>query len=562
MFSLSRSRAWARVLACAVIFGTFGGLLNVPTRAHDGHDHGAPALSLPSTIRPRITVQSETYELVAVASGEQLAIFLDRFGSNGPVTDAKIEILLGSKSTAAQVRSDGSYHAAIPEIAAPGRHELVFSIVHHDGDDLLAGELDIPAAASGPDQTKPDVAGSPITGLINSRSIWLVIAGLLAGLVIGLTVSRRRVVVPVLAAIGVLLAALPSARAHDGHEPSPAPSSDSFSGDVPRRLADGSVFLPKASQRLVTVRTQLAIEGQAARGTTLVGRIISDPNRSGVVQSVAGGRVSAPEGGLPRLGQSVKKGDVLATVIPPLPLADQSTLAEKQRELEGSRLLAEQKLTRLNRLGPNLTPRSQMEDTELEIENLKGRLAILKETKIQPETLVAPVDGVISASRVVAGQVVQAQDSLFQIVDPQGLWVEALVFDQLDPGAITAATAETPDKTVLKLRYVGRGRALQQQAIQLQFSIDDAPPSAALGMPVTVIAKKAQTISGMLFPRDAIVRGTGGETIVWQHVEPERFVARPVRVEPFDGEQILITAGISPKDRIVVHGAELLSNVR
>jgi hypothetical protein len=35
-----------------------------------------------------------------------------------------------------------------------------------------------------------------------------------------------------------------------------------------------------------------------------------------------------------------------------------------------------------------------------------------------------------------------------------------------------------------------------------------------------------------------------------------------VRVEPFDGDQVLITAGIAPKDRIVVHGAELLAQVR
>ena len=176
--------------------------------------------------------------------------------------------------------------------------------------------------------------------------------------------------------------------------------------------------------------------------------------------------------------------------------------------------------------------------------------------------MAAPIDGIISSSHVVAGQVVQGQDILFQIVDPQGLWVEALVFDQLDPGAIVEASAVTPDNTVMALKYVGRGRALQQQAVQLQFAIESPPASAALGMPVTVIAKKAQTLRGMLLPRDALVRGAGGEMIVWQHADPERFVPRAVRIEPFDGEQVLITAGISAKDRIVVHGAELLAQVR
>jgi hypothetical protein len=269
-----------------------------------------------------------------------------------------------------------------------------------------------------------------------------------------------------------------------------------------------------------------------------------------------------PQTGLPRLGQEVKKGDVLATVVPAIPLADQSTIAEKQRELEGSLLLAEQRITRLRKLGGNITPQSQIDDTELEIENLQRRIKSLSETKIQPEVLTAPIDGVISASNVVAGQVVQGQDVMFQIVDPNGLWVEAFVFDQLDPGALVEAVAIAPDKTVLKLQYKGRGRALQQQAVLLQFAIEAAPASAAVGMPVTVIAKKAQTLKGMLLHRDAVVKSTGGDAIVWQHVAPERFVARPVRVEPFDGQKVLITAGIGDKDRIVVHGAELLAQVR
>ena len=249
-------------------------------------------------------------------------------------------------------------------------------------------------------------------------------------------------------------------------------------------------------------------------------------------------------------------------MVPALPLADQSTLAEKQRDLEGAIGLAQQKYARLAKLGAPIGARGSLDDAELEISNLKQRLASLRGAKLQPEILTAPVDGVVSTSRVVAGQVVAAQDILFQIVDPATLWVEALLFDQLDPGAIVEATAVSADGKVMRLAYRGRGRALQAQAVQLQFAIENAPPSAVLGQPVTVIARKAEPIRGMLLPRDAVVRGPAGEAIVWHQVEPERFIARPVRVEPFDGQQVLITGGIAPKDRIVVHGAELLAQVR
>ncbi|MCU0732492.1 MAG: efflux RND transporter periplasmic adaptor subunit [Hyphomonas sp.] len=529
-------------------------------QAHEGHDHGPPAPALPTAVKPRVAIQTDLYELVGIADGTTLRVLLDRYDNNAPVTDATIEIVAGADTMKAEASSDGTYKATIAALAKPGNHDLIFNVSHKDGDDLLAGTLKVPQAKTGANDKPRAAAAEPLSTW--TIGVWALLPVMLLGLALGFIAGRRRpLMFGLLAAALFTLQPVPG-RAHEGHEPSPAPAGDSFLGDAPRRLPDGSVFLPKASQRLMSVRTQKASEGEANRGTMLVGRVIADPNRSGVVQSIAGGRVTPPDAGLPRLGQEVKKGEILAMVVPAIPLADQSTIAEKQRELEGDILLAEQKLTRLRKLGGNITPQSQIDDTALEIQNLHRRIKSLSETKIRPETLAAPIDGVISASNVVAGQVVQGQDVLFQIVDPHGLWVEAFVFDQIDPGSVVEASAVAPDKTVMKLKYMGRGRALQQQSILLQFAIETPPASAALGMPVTVVAKRAQTLKGMLLPRDALVKSTGGETIVWQHVDPERFVARPVRVEPFDGEQVLVTGGIADKDRVVVHGAELLAQVR
>lgn len=533
--------------------------------AHEGHDHGPAAPALPQTVKPRIAVHSDAYELVAIATGQRLTIFLDRYSSNAPVTDARIEIMDGSGTIAAEIQPDSTYRATLASIEKPGRHELIFNIQHKDGDDLLPGTLEIPLDSASAMAAQPVVGGSAVRP--SGTTGWVAISvfgavAILLGFVLGARWGRRRAMTLWLAPVVACLLAAGEAWSHEGHEPSPPPSAESLVGDIPRRLPDGSVFLPKPGQRLLTVRTQLAIEGEASRTATLVGRIIADPNRAGVVQSINGGRVSPPPGGLPRLGAEVKAGQPLAIIQPALPLADQSTLAEKGRELEGQILLAEQKLSRLVRLQAGTAPRSQIDDIELEIDNLKRRLGTLREARILPETLTSPIDGIVSASRVVAGQVVQAQDILFQIVDPKGLWVEALVFDQIDPGAVVAATAITPDGRRMSLAFQGRGRALQQQAVVLQFSIPEPDAGTAIGLPVTVIARKAETARGMLLPRDAVVRGASGESIVWQHVDPERFVARQVRIEPFDGEQVLVTAGIKPKDRVVVHGAELLSQVR
>ena len=110
-------------------------------------------------------------------------------------------------------------------------------------------------------------------------------------------------------------------------------------------------------------------------------------------------------------------------------------------------------------------------------------------TRVEPEVLRAPIDGVISTAKAVAGQVVQAQDVLFQIVDPKGLWVEALVYNELDPAKIKDASAVASDGTPLTLTFQGFSRALQQQASVVQFAIVDPPPSISVGQPVTVVAK-------------------------------------------------------------------------
>jgi hypothetical protein len=59
-----------------------------------------------------------------------------------------------------------------------------------------------------------------------------------------------------------------------------------------------------------------------------------------------------------------------------------------------------------------------------------------------------------------------------------------------------------------------------------------------------------------------VVRATNGQNIVYEHVAAERFAPRAVRVEPLDGERVLVAAGLSPTARVVTQGAELLDQVR
>jgi cobalt-zinc-cadmium efflux system membrane fusion protein len=281
------------------------------------------------------------------------------------------------------------------------------------------------------------------------------------------------------------------------------------------------------------------------------------------VQSINGGRVMAPKAGLPRIGQKVKKGDLLARIEPTLPQADRTTILEKLGEVEQLIAIAEARLRRTRILvEKKVAPESQLVDAEAEMEGLRKRRQVLLEIRVEPEALRAQTSGVIAAARVVPGQVVQAQDVLFQIVDPQSLWVEALVYGEIDPAALGKATATAPGRPPLKLRFQGFSHALQQHASVVQFVVENSPPNLSIGLPVNVIAANGAPVTAMIVPKDAVVRSTNGEAVVWRHEQAELFEPRPVRTTPFDATRVIIAAGVAKGDRVVVRASELVNQVR
>ena len=85
----------------------------------------------------------------------------------------------------------------------------------------------------------------------------------------------------------------------------------------------------------------------------------------------------------------------------------------RRQSAANSRSLAVSRLNRLRELSDTV-PKKTIEEAEAAVAN---------------EQMTAPVSGVISAAYVVAGQVVDARETLFEIVDPARLQVEALVYD-------------------------------------------------------------------------------------------------------------------------------------
>jgi len=531
---------------------------------HEGHDHGAPPPPVSKTIAPRAEASSDDFEVVLVARADTLTIHLDAFRTNEPIEGAKLEIdsPAGILIPQPSGKEDGSYVVAAPFLTEPGKYDLAITISARDTVDILAATLVIPqepairqAAPLAFWPGAPEFARNLKRRLADTAEVtWL---ALLIGFISGMVACR--VLWPRILKPSALLLATLGVAALAGGTAQAAEVQVDGGRDVAQRFPDGAVFVPKPTQRLLSIRTIFAEEREHRRVVELPGRVIPDPNSSGLVQTSVGGRLFPPEGGFKPLGTRVKAGDILAYVRPPLPLADSTAQAQQARELDQQIAILARRVERLRTIR-EIIAKSQLEDAELELKGLMTRRSNLDRARSEPESLVAPVDGVLAAANAAIGQMAEPNSVIFQIIDPDRLWVEALSYSAIPVTA--SARGLLPHGQTLDLAHVGTGFADRNQAIPIHFSITKSQPGLRIGQFLTVFAGTAETRKGVAIPSEAVIRASNGQWLVYEHTNAERFVPREVRVEPLDGANVLILAGIEPKRRIVTQGAELLSRIR
>ncbi len=359
--------------------------------------------------------------------------------------------------------------------------------------------------------------------------------------------------------LALLLCAAAPAWAHDGHDHGDA--APVANGYGPARQPDGSVFLPKPAQRQLGLRTLAVQPGELPRSIELAGRVVMDPNAGGKVQPMSAGRIEAGPGGLPVLGQRVRKGEVLAHVAAATAAIERSSQAAQIAELRAARTLAEKRLARLRDLSDTV-PRKEIEAAESETASLAARISALSAAVGARETLVAPVSGVIAAAHAVAGQVVDARELVYEVVDPAQVHVEALAFDPALAADVAGASLLVGE-TRVALHFVGAARSLREQALPMVFRAQGAALAAlALGQPVKVFVQTLSMVKGIAVPAAALMRNPANQDIVWVKTGAERLEPRVVTTVALDGMRVAVTSGLQAGDRVATQGAALVNQIR
>lgn len=327
-------------------------------------------------------------------------------------------------------------------------------------------------------------------------------------------------------------------------------------------MPDGTFFVPKPSQRLLNIRTVITAPTDLPRTDEIPGHVVADPNASGQVQTHQTGRIEPVEGGMPLIGMQVTKGQILAYVIPAVSRVERGTVYSQAAELAVDIQKAERRVAFMRDFPIIPFRERKLEAARIELEGLRKRYELLTRALSAKIPLRAPVDGVVAGVHAMTGQIVEAREPIFDVINPSRLLVQATAIDTHVPDQVRGAFARTAGGDILPLKFVGRGPRLREQAVPMTFVIEGIATRVSVGTPVTIIVQGDDRHTAIALPRDSVVRAASGETLVWEKISAETFVARPVRVQSVDGDTVSVLAGLASGARAVIGGANFLNTVR
>lgn len=561
------------------------------THAHEGHVHDSTRsrtaahsqTATTATAQPADTavVYAETatdlFEVVVSRQDRALWIWLDDYATGKPVERAQVTVELNGKTQNALPQAQaGEYRiddaAWVSALSQPSPQSLLLTVTAGNQSDLLTLQWNGTSAALQSGETSVSHAGfqQHRTGFMDAGLPWLL---LLVGVAVGWFASRLSGKHSQSRTLGGLFAlslfcwvhapmtawAGPGAHGPNGEHLDDAPAGAT---DRPALLADGTLWLPKRSAHLMDVRTTVVQSGEFGRRVTLNGQIKASPDSAGLVQAPFPGRLVAAAQGFPVLGQRVRKGEVLMLL---QPLTNSFAMSQAAAQLSDVQARLEAARRRAQRLegAEGIVSQRDLDDARAERDSLEGRLKALMRSVNAETALTAPMDGVVSALPVLAGQVVDTSATLIEVLDPARLQFEARLSDLSLLGQIQAARLkEWPDA---RLRYLGSGRRWEDGSVPVRFAVNrPTVPLAdiAVGQPVTLFVELNESTTGVQVASAAVVAAREGGNAVWVKTAAQRYRLQSVRTQVLDGQQVLVTAGLQAGDRVVVSGAQLLSGIR
>ncbi|TGD77395.1 efflux RND transporter periplasmic adaptor subunit [Hymenobacter wooponensis] len=326
------------------------------------------------------------------------------------------------------------------------------------------------------------------------------------------------------------------------------------------------VLLPKESQFLFQVRTNLAEYSTTYSRATLYGTVSAAAGGEGRVVVPQGGRIVSLSA---QVGQSVRAGQTLAVIEQTLDATQQIGLSTERANAQAELRAAQQDYVRLQSIA-DIAARKDVVAAELRLRQARQNASIYNGQGQQRRiSITSPVSGTVDVFNLAVGQQVNQGDELFRVLNPGKLRVEAQVFAQdlakITPGAQfrvegLQGQAGVPARLVVFSNVVNPVNQARQLVLELD-ATESSAYRAGQAVNVQVVGQTGGGRSQLVVPTSAIT-DLNGKPVVFVHTEPEHFKIRFVQPGAVNGRQTVLLQGqVNENDRVVTAGTYQLKSI-
>lgn len=339
----------------------------------------------------------------------------------------------------------------------------------------------------------------------------------------------------------------------------------------------GRITFLKEQQWKTDFATVVVAKRDLQDGVRATGEIQPVAGKDARLTAQASGRVQLVEPA-PILGMPVKKGQVLASIVPRLTGgADRATLASDGMAAEAEAEAARAALDRAQRLlAAQAGPQKAVDEATTRLRVAEARLAGARGRLAQFDAgasgagggrvfqVRSPIDGTLAVIDAASGQSVEEGRALFSVIDLDRVWLVARVFEPDIPkveGAQAATFAiegyDEPfvvDSTNGKLVTVGRVVDPRTRTVPVIFEVDNRAGKLRIGnFTKTVIATGAPR-KALAVPDSAIV-DDAGKPVAFVMIEGEAFERRPLHLGIRSNGWTEVLEGLTAGEHVVTKGA-------
>lgn len=343
----------------------------------------------------------------------------------------------------------------------------------------------------------------------------------------------------------------------------------------PAPHGDEGIGFTKEQQWKVDFATAEVVTRPVRSAVAATGVLRARPDGEALLTAAAAGQVQ-PAGAFPRIGQSVKKGQLLAYLVPRL--GGETDLASLRAAADQARVahaLARQELARLEALyREEAVPEKRVLAARAAEASARAELTAAQQRLGQYGgagggiPLRAPVSGTLADVRVSPGAFAAEGAPLFHIVDRSRLWLELRVPES------EAARLANPSGAAFKVAgmdasveiVAGRNGQLvavggvvdaATRTVPVVFEFTPGELALPIGMAVQAQVFAGGVREAIAIPASSVL-DEGGLSVVFVMTGGESFERRQVRLGARDGDWVEVLDGLTPGSRVVSRGAWLV----